>query len=221
MCVNYLPASRRQLREYFGVTPPDADWPDECWQDYPAPIITAGATGSLQALTANYGFVPKRHQPPGIRLSTLNARAETVGLRRSYRDAWHNGQRCLVPMLAFFEPCYERGRAVRHRIGLTNGLPFAVAGIWRSWAEPDGSTSHAFSQLTINADDHPLLQRMHRPGEEKRSLVIVPPAHYSSWLHSPHPAHAMLLPYPADRMYDQAAPYKKDAPPGPVTLDLF
>ncbi len=217
MCVNYLPAHRRQLAEHFGVNPPAEHWPDECWQDYAAPIITTAADGSLQALAANYGFVPRRHLPGGLHLTTMNARAETLGRLATYRDAWHGGQRCLVPMLAFFEPCYESGRAVRHRIGLTSGSPFAVAGIWRSWAEPDGSISHAFSQITINADAHPLLQRMHRPGEEKRSLAIVPPAHYQQWLHAgtAAQAHSLLQPYPASLLQHEAAPT------GPVTMALF
>ncbi len=217
MCVNYLPAHRQQLAEHFGAKPPPEGWPDECWQDYTAPIITAAADGALQALAANYGFVPRRHRPAGIRLSTMNARAETLGRLATYRDAWHGGRRCLVPMLAFFEPCYESGRAVRHRIAMADGSPFAVAGIWRSWAEPDGRISHAFSQITINADAHPLLQRMHRPGEEKRSLAIVPPEHYGLWLQAgtAAEAHTLLQPYPASLLQHEAAPQ------GPVTLALF
>lgn len=40
----------------------------------------------------------------------------------------------------------------------------------------------SFSQLTINADTHPLLRRMHKPRDEKRSLVIVSPEDYDAWL---------------------------------------
>ncbi|MFQ2693142.1 SOS response-associated peptidase [Aeromonas caviae] len=113
--------------------------------------------------------------------TTMNARAETVGEKPTYRRAWQQGQLCLVPMTGFFEPCYESGKAERWRISMADGTPFAVAGIWRAWQEEQGYT-FSFSQLTINADTHPLLRRMHKPGDEKRSLVIVSPDDYDAWL---------------------------------------
>lgn len=64
---------------------------------------------------------------------------------------------------------------------MADGMPFAVAGIWRAWQEEQGYT-FSFSQLTINTDTHPLLRRMHKPGDEKRSLVIVSPDDYDNWL---------------------------------------
>ena len=64
---------------------------------------------------------------------------------------------------------------------MADGTPFAAVGIWRAWQEEQGYT-FSFSQLTINADTHPLLRRMHKPGDEKRSLVIVPPDDYDAWL---------------------------------------
>lgn len=223
MCVNYLPATRRQLREHFGVTPPEAEWPDECWQDDIAPILLLDSNGQQQAYAANYGFIPRSHQREGLRLTTLNARDDTVALRPTWRDAWQRGQLCLVPMQAFFEPCYESGRAVRHGIGLADGSPFAVAGLWRRWQEADGSHSLAFAQLTIHADDHTLMCRMHKPGDEKRSLVIVPRGQYSRWLgcRQPLTAARLLLPYPAALMTDSPAPTRPSAAPAPFTPDLF
>lgn len=87
----------------------------------------------------------------------------------------------MVPMTGFFEPCYESGKAERWRISMADGTPFAVAGIWRAWQEEQGYT-FSFSQLTINADMHPLLRRMHKHVDEKRSLVIVSLDDYDTWL---------------------------------------
>ncbi len=53
---------------------------------------------------------------------------------------------------------------------MVNGKPFAVAGIRRAWQAVRGYT-FSFCLLTINADSHPLLRRMHKPEDEKRSLV--------------------------------------------------
>lgn len=194
MCVNFTPPTRQQLRDHFGVEPPEFDWKPDTWQDYLAPVIIDTGTGPF-AFLASYGFIPKRHQPAGKHYTTMNARAETVGQLRSYRAAWQHSQLCLVPMQAFVEPSYETGKNVWTRIGMASGEPFAVAGMWRSWREDDGSDSYSFTQLTINADDHPLMKRMHKPGDEKRSLVIIPPEHYGDWLRckSPNLAAKILI----------------------------
>lgn len=55
--------------------------------------------------------------------------------------------------------------------------------------------------LTINADDHPLMRRFHKPDDEKRSVAILEPAHYEDWLHTtPDKARMFLRPFPAERM---------------------
>lgn len=184
MCVNYRPANRGELENWFGVAiPPDLEWPAETWQDYSAPFITRSADGGRQVLVGSYGMVPKRHIPPHVkRFTTMNARSETVGKLRSYSRAWKSGQLCLVPMVAFYEPNWESGKHVRFRIERPDGKPFAAAGLWRAWEEEDGSTAHSFTQLTVNADEHDVLRRFHRAGDEKRSLAIVPPEEYDSWL---------------------------------------
>lgn len=111
----------------------------------------------------------------------MNAKAERGGEKPTYRHAWQQGHLCLVPMTGFFEPYYESGKAERWRISMADGTPFAVAGIWWAWQEEQGYT-FSFSQLTINADTHPLLRRMHKHVDEKRSLVIVSLDDYDTWL---------------------------------------
>jgi len=220
MCVNYITIPKRTLLEHFQTVPPDDDWAGEVWQDYAAPILVSGKQ-SRKALIANYGFLPKKKLPPDARYSTMNARAETIGQLKSYRQAWLHSQRCLVPMLGFFEPCYESGKAERYRIGLAHDEPFAVAGIWRSWTEEDGSQTYSFTQITINADDHPLMNRMHKPADEKRNLVIVPESCYDDWLNCQNPelARSFLTHYPAESM--KAIPYPKATPSTPFTASLF
>lgn len=198
MCVNFTPPTAAQLRSHFGIEAEPELWPAETWADYLAPIVRAEGLAA-----ANYGFIPKAHQPPGKRLTTVNARAEGVGERQSYRLAWRECRLALSLMTAFYEPCYERGRALRMRIARADGQPFAVAALWRSW--PEGL---AFTQLTINADGHPLMGRMHRPGDEKRSLVVMPPAAYQDWLHcrDPEQARAFLTLFPAEEFIATPAP---------------
>jgi len=189
-------------RHFHAALPRHGEWKAEIWQDYAAPIIVGDEHGR-DALLALYSMAPKNHMPPGVkRFSTMNARAETIATLRSYAKPWHDGQLCLVPMTAFYEPNYESGKAERWRIAMADGAPFAVAGLFRSWAEPNGSTSYSFTQITINADTHPLMKRFHKPGDEKRSLVILPPEAYDGWLNCRNPgqAQSFLSNYPAELM---------------------
>lgn len=218
VCINFTPATAEQMHEVFAVISSTGVWPLETYQDYPAPIIRFNAAGEREAIAATYGMVPKNHIPPDIkRYTTMNARAETVGHKRSYSPAWKAHQLCLVPMQAFFEPNWETGTHVRWRIGMADESPFAVAGLWRAWQEPDGTESHSFTQLTINADVHPLMRRFHKPGDEKRTLVIVPAAEYDSWLscRDPEEARSFLRLYPPELMAARPAPMRHGRLPRP------
>ena len=49
-----------------------------------------------------------------------------------------------------------------------------LAGIWTGWRSLDGSIVRSYSMLTINADEHPLMNQFHKPTDEKRMVVILP-----------------------------------------------
>lgn len=183
MCVNYQTVTAQQLVQDFQVPAPlAAEWKPEAWQDYLAPILLADRQ-ERQAVLGAYSMIPKKQIAPGVkRFSTMNARAETIATLRSFAQPWRDGQRCLVPMTSFYEPNYESGRAERWRIRRADAAPFAVAGLFRTWLEVDGQTTFSFTQITINADAHPLMRRFHRPEDEKRSLVIISPENYDDWL---------------------------------------
>lgn len=216
MCVNYRAASREEVVGAFSARM-DADlhWKEEIWKDYPAPIIRAADDGVRSAVLGTYGIVPRRHIPEGVHaFDTMNARSETVGEKRSFAKAWRSGQTCLVPMRCFFEPNYESGKAVRWGIKLVDHAPFAVAGLWREWNEEDGAKAVSFTQLTVNADDHPFMNRFHKPGAEKRALVIVHPKDYDNWLscRDPEVARSFLTLYPPDLMSGWPEPQPSRSP---------
>ncbi|WP_408734105.1 SOS response-associated peptidase [Paraburkholderia bannensis] len=207
MCTNYAAARSDRIFKQFGVEPPGSPWRDEVYKDYPAPIIRR-IDGAEQADVATFGIVPRKHIPQGVRVfDTMNARAETVGEKRSFSAAWKKQQLCLIPCEAFYEPDYETGKAVRWRISMADGLPFAIAGLWREWTEEEGKAL-SFTMLTVNAAEHPLMKRFHKPGDEKRSVVIVPPAEYEGWLASKSmdEARSFLNLFPAAKMHAEPFP---------------
>jgi putative SOS response-associated peptidase YedK len=91
---------------------------------------------------------------------------------------------------------------VKYAIKRADGSPMGLAGLWGLW--PDKKTGQqrlSFTMLTINAEGHAIFQRMHKPGEEKRMVVILDEADYDAWLNGPvEQARSYLKPYPAEKL---------------------
>lgn len=209
MCISFQAPRQEVLIDSFAAGAFEAPlWPEQIWQDYIAPIIK-GDGEAREVSLATYGIWPQKRIPEGVKkFSTMNARAETLGGRKSFKRPWLDCQLCLVPIMRFYEPNWETGKHERWAISMADGSPFAVAGLWRSWPNPDGTTTQSFTQLTINADDHPLMRRFHKPDDEKRSLVILPRDEWDSWLacRDPEVARSFLRLFPAELMTAEPAP---------------
>jgi putative SOS response-associated peptidase YedK len=139
---------------------------------------------------------------------TYNARTETVASKPSFRNAYKRGQFCILPVSSIYEPSYESGKPVRWEIADADGEPLGIAGIWEHKQDgPNGLPLLSFSMLTVNADDHPLMRRFHKPNDEKRMLVILRPDQYDEWLHCPvEEAPGFFGRYPAECLVTHAAP---------------
>jgi putative SOS response-associated peptidase YedK len=207
MCTNYRPTARDLLAERMGVVTPSFTYPEEAWPGYAAPLLRQ-RNGALECVGAGFGLVPYWSRDAKIARSTYNARAETAHEKPSFRQAWARGQWGLVPMDCFYEPNYESGKAVRWRIERRDGMPFHVAALWDRWTDPaTGEPLLSFSMLTLNADRHGLMQRFHRPGEEKRSIVVIDPADAEAWLAAaPRDARDLLRGFDAEAFSAAADP---------------
>lgn len=195
MCTNYRPTARDIVQERFDAALPDEAYPQEAYPGYLAPMIRrqhGSQEVRREALLGRFGLIPHWAKEDKIGRHTYNARSETVAEKPSFRDAWRRGQRCIVPMDAFYEPNWDSGRAVRWRIEQASHQPFGVAGLWAWWRAPNGAEVHSFTMLTVNADAHPVMKRFHKPGDEKRSLVLLAPQAYDAWLDAP-PEQAMAF----------------------------
>ncbi len=132
--------------------------------------------------------------------NTFNARSEEVSTKRTYKKAWADSDRCIIPVEWFFEPRYpdgatlERpGKSTRWRIQQSGAVPLGIAGIYRSYKHPStGEVVFTMAMLTVNAEGHPVCHQFHKPGDEKRMPVILDPADYARWLScSPEEAQQM------------------------------
>jgi putative SOS response-associated peptidase YedK len=205
MCTNFTSTQKTEwVKTHFGVELPAPDYPQEAFPSYPAPIVVQSHnTGRIACGLARFGLIPSWAKDDKISRHTYNARSETAAEKPSYRAAWRNRQYGLVLVDNFYEPCYETGKAVRTQIRLESGEPFAIACLWDRWKQPEtGEIVTSFSMLTVNADQHPVMRRFHRDGDEKRTPVIVPEPNYMGWLGASVEQAGLLihLPMPLDLM---------------------
>ena len=218
MCTNYAPVQRQLLRDVFLVEPPEgAEWASHVYRDGPAPIILHDGDGGRDCVMGTFGLVPREEikrrnrvleertgQPPKLKdYSTMNARSESVAERPAFRGPWNQTQLCLVAASSFDEPNYEAGpKCVWYRISPASEPAFGIAGLWQRWQDDIFS----FTMLTVNAEGHAVMGRMHKAADEKRSIVLVPPEQWDDWLQCDNPdvARTLMKLYPAEKM--QAAP---------------
>lgn len=196
-------------QEHFGVEPPVALGKHDVWPGYPAGFIRRHehadigdeAVPEREALTGLFGMVPHWAKDTTGTKYAYNARTETVAEKPSFRDAWRKGQHCIIPAESFFEPDWRSGKAIPTRISLADGKPMGIAGLWSSWRAPKGETVYSFTMLTINADEHSLMKLFHKPTDEKRMVVVLPPERFGDWLHAPaNESGDFLQAFPAERL---------------------
>jgi putative SOS response-associated peptidase YedK len=184
VCTNFTPTKQNQwAKEKLGVDLP-ADYPAESYPGFAAPLVVKSHQSYRVACgLAKFGLIPSWAKDEKIARHTYNARSETAAEKPSYRTAWHQRQYGLVLVDNFYEPSYESGGAVRWKIELASGDPFGIACLWDRWTDPaSGELVVSFSMLTVNADEHPVMSQFHKPGDEKRTPVIIALDLHDAWL---------------------------------------
>jgi len=109
-----------------------------------------------------WGLVPFWAKDPSIGNRMINARAETVAEKPSYRAAFRH-RRCLVLADGFYEWRRTGDTKTPYFISLANGEPFALAGLWESWKDKNsGDLLQTTTLITTDANDfmRPVHHRM-------------------------------------------------------------
>jgi putative SOS response-associated peptidase YedK len=188
MCSNYSPVTQSdRLLKFFGVVRERDELPVDMWPLGLAPFIRLAEDGSGNPVCDDgvFGLLPFFATEMAAGRKTYNARSETVARLPSYRESWSRGWRCVIPAEIIYEPNWETGRAVRWAIRQPGSVPMGIGGIYRKWRHPDGREFFTFAMLTVNADGHPVMQRFHKPGDEKRMVLVIDPKDYGRWLSCP------------------------------------
>ncbi len=153
----------------------------------PVLAIRAGADGRRSLTQLRWGLIPFWSKGPDNRYSMINARAETVDSRPAYRAAFRE-RRCLIPTEGFYEWKTLAGGKQPYMIRRYDRMPFAMAGLWETWKEPEtGAVIASFTILVTDANS--VLAPIH-----DRMPVVPDPQSFNQWLDPANRDTAALLP---------------------------
>lgn len=193
MCNKYETTPPSVVEAYFRAAAEGKSWPPGVFPRTPGPFIRRArdVVGyEREVVVGTWGLIPWFAKEPKLKFPTNNARSEELEAKASYKDPWKRGQRCIIPAATFDEPNWESGKNVWWQFKRADGDPWGLAGLWNTWIDrTTGEVHESYTMLTINADDHPLMRRMHKPDpkappdkQDKRSVIPLEAADFDQWL---------------------------------------
>lgn len=175
MCGRYsLTKPIKTLKEHFQAIAVAMDH-DKRYNIAPSqsvPIVIAREQGR-EIHVMRWGLIPSWAKDPEIGHRLINARAETVHEKPSFRSSFRK-RRCLVPTNGFYEwQVRDKGKVPQY-IRLRTGELFAFAGLWSEW-DSGKEILRTFTIITTGANRE--LESIHH-----RMPVILLPEHYDDWM---------------------------------------
>ena len=147
MCGRYSFAIEDALiKERFGVSVRSAVYKARynCAPSQDLAVISSCSPEKLSFY--QWGLIPLWAKDPSIGNKMINARAETITEKSSFRQPFKS-KRCIVPADGFYE--WKRSASkIPYRFSLLDSSPFAMAGIWETWRDPSGSDLYTFAIIT-------------------------------------------------------------------------
>jgi len=195
-----------QLADYFGAEPPPEDL-DRAVSYNVAPtqgiLVVVESEGVRRIDVFHWGLVPFWSKDPKIGSRMINARAETIAEKASFKRSFAK-QRCIIPVDGFYEWKAVDGGSKRKQpmyISRIDEAPFAFAGLWEAWDDPNsvdagGRPMQLLSCTIITCEPNEKIAEIHH-----RMPVMLPPSVWDQWLdghnHDTESLQKILLPAPA------------------------
>ncbi|HTI15221.1 MAG TPA: SOS response-associated peptidase [Dictyobacter sp.] len=149
-----------------------------------------------------WGLIPSWAKDASIGSRMINARAETLAEKASFRRLLHS-KRCLIVADGFYEWAKESGSKSKTPmyIQMQDQAPFTFAGLWDTWKNPEGQQLRTCTIITTDANE--LMAPIHN-----RMPVILSPEEREQWLdpqiHDNQILLPLLKPYTASAMMVRA-----------------
>lgn len=135
-------------------------------------IINDGTKNRMGFL--RWGFIPSWAKDEKIGYKMINARAETLAEKPSFRNAYKK-RRCIIVADSFYEWKRTADRKIPMRIKLKTDEPFGMAGLWEAWQSPEGKNIYSCTVITTIPNN--LMSTIH-----DRMPVILKPEDIKNWL---------------------------------------
>jgi putative SOS response-associated peptidase YedK len=196
MCGRFtLSANKQRLKDTFPLWEfPDLTARYNIAPTQPVLAIRQEEDAQPKAVQLRWGLIPSWAKDMKLSASLINARADSVATKPSFRNAFQR-RRCLILADGFYE--WRKGAPPKQpfHIRRCDSQPFAFAGLWERW----NGEQRIESCTIITTDANDVVRPLH-----DRMPVILEPRDYARWLDpacsDPGPLQEMLRPYPAELM---------------------
>lgn len=157
-------------------------------------VAVVANKGERQIELFKWGLVPSWAKDPAIGNRMINARAETLVEKPSFRTPLKK-RRCIILADGFYEWRTEGKKKLPLYIRFAHGKPFAIAGLWETWKDPEGNVIPTCTIITTSPNA--FMSRIH-----DRMPVILPKERIAQWL-NPEPVESnelipLLSPWASD-----------------------
>ncbi|MCH8980081.1 MAG: SOS response-associated peptidase [Armatimonadetes bacterium] len=195
MCARFAFFSGKIIKDEFGVpVVPDLQPRFNIPPTSVIPAVIQSEQGRELRLF-QWGLVPSWAKDPAIGARMINARAETLAEKPTFRAAFKR-RRCLIPADGFYEWIGDKGRKQPYYITMRTNRTFAFAGLWEYWEGVDGALETC---TIITTEANETVAKVH-----DRMPVIVARGDYATWLdtriETPPQLRPILTPYPPEEM---------------------
>ena len=192
MCGRFVSASSPgDIADYFGADSVAETLTEPNYNVAPTvsvPVVVAdrdepsGAATGRKLDLMRWGLIPFWAKSASIGAKMINARVETVVEKNAFRNAIKK-HRCIIPADAFYEwtavpdPNAKKPRKQPWCIQRNDGAPFAFAGMFESWKDPDGDGTRLRSCTILTGPANAAMQPIH-----DRMPIMIAPHQWDAWL---------------------------------------
>jgi len=173
-----------------------------------ATILYSSETEKRQCQLLRWGLIPSWAKDSKMGARMINARAETLAEKPSFRSAFKR-RRCLVLADGFYEWEQLETKKQPYYFQLQDKQPFAFAGLWEEWQSSEDKKIASCTIITTDANE--LLQPIHN-----RMPVILQQPDYEKWLdpqlQKTELLQELLHPYKAEQMIMTAVSIRVNNP---------
>jgi putative SOS response-associated peptidase YedK len=182
MCGRFVSSSSSdEIAKYFGAEDVSESVVEPNYNVAPTrdvySVLESGSVRRVEPL--HWGLVPRWAKDVKIGNRMINARAETIAEKNSFKSAFAR-RRCIIPADGFYEWTVQPGQEKKQPwfIHRADGEPLAFAGIWEVWRGPDRDSDEALHSCTIiTTEANDTMSEIH-----DRMPVILPPGAWDTWL---------------------------------------